>query len=78
MRGFDPASEDDMDDNGMSRYVENTDDEGCDWSIKDVECGLFILGLFVIIIAASIMPWWFLPVTIAYFIIVELFRKHWL
>lgn len=30
MRGFDPASEDDMDDNGMSRYMENTDDEGWD------------------------------------------------
>ena len=28
MRGFDPASEDDMDDNGMSRYFENNDDEG--------------------------------------------------
>ena len=28
MRGFDPASEDDMDDNGMSRYMENDDDEG--------------------------------------------------
>lgn len=27
MRGFDPASEDDMDDNGMSRYMENNDDE---------------------------------------------------
>ena len=25
MRGFDPASEDDMDDNGMSRYMENND-----------------------------------------------------
>ena len=30
MRGFDPASEDDMDDNGMSRYVENNDEEGWD------------------------------------------------
>lgn len=30
MRGFDPASEDDTDDNGMSRYMENTDDEGWD------------------------------------------------
>ena len=30
MRGFDPASEDDMDDNGMSRYMENYDDEGWD------------------------------------------------
>lgn len=30
MRGFDPASEDDMDDNGMSRYIENDDDEGWD------------------------------------------------
>lgn len=30
MRGFDPASEDDMNDNGMSRYVENDDDEGWD------------------------------------------------
>ncbi len=30
MRGFDPASEDDMDDNGMSRYFENNDDEGWD------------------------------------------------
>ena len=28
MRGFDPASEDDMDDNGMSRYMENDDDAG--------------------------------------------------
>ena len=26
--GFDPASEDDMDDNGMSRYMENNDEEG--------------------------------------------------
>ena len=30
MRGFDPASEDDMDDNGMERYMENNDDEGWD------------------------------------------------
>lgn len=30
MRGFDPASEDDMEDNGMSRYMENYDDEGWD------------------------------------------------
>lgn len=30
MRGFDPASEDDMDDNGMSRYFENDDDTGWD------------------------------------------------
>ena len=30
MRGFDPASEDDMDDNGMSRYMENNNDEGWD------------------------------------------------
>ena len=30
MRGFDPASDDDMDDNGMSRYMENNDDEGWD------------------------------------------------
>ena len=30
MRGWDPASEDDTDDNGMSRYMENTDDEGWD------------------------------------------------
>jgi hypothetical protein len=30
MRGFDPASEDDMDDKGMSRYMENNDEEGCD------------------------------------------------
>ncbi len=28
MRGFDPASEDDMDDNGMSRYMDNNDDKG--------------------------------------------------
>ena len=27
MRGFDPASEDDMDDNGMSRYMENNDEK---------------------------------------------------
>ena len=30
MRGFDPASEDDMEDNGMRRYMENNDDEGWD------------------------------------------------
>ena len=28
MRGFDPASEDDMDDNGMRRFMENNDEEG--------------------------------------------------
>ena len=33
MRGFDPASEDDMDDNGMSRYMENNDEEGWDKSV---------------------------------------------
>jgi hypothetical protein len=30
MHGFDPASENDMDDNGMGRYMENNDDEGWD------------------------------------------------
>ena len=30
MRGFDPASEDDMEDNGMLRYMENNDEEGWD------------------------------------------------
>ena len=30
MRGFDPASEDDMEDNGMSRYMDNNDEEGWD------------------------------------------------
>ena len=28
MRGFDPASEDDTDDNGMKRYMKNNDEEG--------------------------------------------------
>ena len=28
MRGFDPASEDDTEDNGMRRYMENNDEEG--------------------------------------------------
>jgi hypothetical protein len=28
LRGYDPASEDDMEDNGMSRYMENYDEEG--------------------------------------------------
>ena len=28
--GLDSASEDDMDDNGMSRYMENNDEEGWD------------------------------------------------
>lgn len=28
MRGFDPASEDDMKDNGVSRYMDNNDEEG--------------------------------------------------
>ena len=30
MRGFDSASEDDMNDNGMTRYMENNDEEGWD------------------------------------------------
>lgn len=30
LRGFDPASEDDMLDNGMRRYMENDDEEGWD------------------------------------------------
>ena len=30
MRGFDPASEDDMRDNGMTRYMEVNDEEGWD------------------------------------------------
>ena len=30
MRHFDPASEDDMDDNGMSRYMDSNDEEGWD------------------------------------------------
>lgn len=30
MRGFDPASEDDMDDNGSCRYMDNYDEEGWD------------------------------------------------
>ena len=28
MRGWDPAFEDDSNDNGMSRYMENNDEEG--------------------------------------------------
>lgn len=28
MRGYDPRSEDDMGDNGMSRFMENNDEEG--------------------------------------------------
>lgn len=28
MRGFDPRSEDDLEDNGLSRYMENNDEEG--------------------------------------------------
>ena len=30
LRGFDPASEDDMDDNGMQRYFDANDDEAWD------------------------------------------------
>ena len=30
MRGWDPASEDDMEDNGMSRWSENNDERGWD------------------------------------------------
>ena len=30
MRGFDPASEDDMDDHGMQRYFDANDDEAWD------------------------------------------------
>ena len=30
MRGWDPASEDDSDENGMDRYMENDDEEGWD------------------------------------------------
>jgi hypothetical protein len=28
MRGVDPTSEDDMDDNGMSRFMDKNDEEG--------------------------------------------------
>lgn len=28
MRGFDPASEDDMEDSGISRYMDNNDEKG--------------------------------------------------
>ena len=35
MRGFDPASEDDMEDNGMSRYMENNDEEGWNKGMPD-------------------------------------------
>ena len=38
MRGFDPASEDDMDDNGMSRYMDNNDEEGWDQNSKRARC----------------------------------------
>ena len=37
---------------------------------------LIILSIFVIILCVCILPWWFLPVTITYFLIVELLRKH--
>ena len=37
---------------------------------------LIILCIFVIIIAACLLPWWFLPVAITYFLIIELLRKH--
>ena len=30
MQGFDPASEDDMEDNGLHRFMENNDEEGWD------------------------------------------------
>ena len=30
LHGFDPASEDDMEDNGMRRFMENNDEEGWD------------------------------------------------
>jgi hypothetical protein len=30
MRGWDPASEDDSDENGMDRYMENDDERGWD------------------------------------------------
>ena len=33
--GDDPASEDDMDDYGMSRYMETDDEEGWDWMRYD-------------------------------------------
>ena len=40
MRGFDPASEDDLDDNGMNRYMENNDEEGwerVDYTLQSTE-----------------------------------------
>jgi len=38
--------------------------------------GLIVWCIIIIVIAVCILPWWFLPVTVLYFIIVELLRKH--
>lgn len=38
--------------------------------------GLIVWCILIIFLAWAIMPWWFLPVTIAYFILVEMIKKH--
>ena len=37
---------------------------------------LIVFAIFFIIIAACILPWWFLPGLIVYFTIVELLKRR--
>lgn len=37
---------------------------------------IIVFCILIIFLAWAIMPWWFLPVTITYFIIVEMLKKH--
>ena len=45
MRGFDPASENDMEDNGMSRFMENNDEEGWDWCLSTIDTHNYLYNL---------------------------------
>lgn len=37
--------------------------------------GLIVWCILILFIAACILPWWFIPATIIYFVIVEFLKK---
>lgn len=41
-----------------------------------VQLGLFVWCILIIVICVCLLPWWWLPVTVGYFLLVELFKKH--
>ena len=38
--------------------------------------GLIVWAIIFIVIAACLLPWWFLPAMFVYFFLVEIGKKH--